>query len=166
MTEKEIERIILGIGVDSYNRFQTFLNLIPKLKKKNYWYALRISYESSDNLFEYSQIVKDCFLKDEPQKEFLMNSNEIDYLKKLPEQINIYRGMTEIEFEQKSFGISWSLKKEVAEFFAKTYLRNHSTNHLPKKVHEISINKNEVVAFLNDRNEFEIIYIKDKSNKI
>jgi len=160
MTENEIDDILFGIGVDSFNRFQTFIKLIPKLKGKSYWYALRNSYDMSDNLFEYSAIVKGCFLKDEPQRECLMQSNEMEYLKNLPEQITIYRGMTENELKQKSFGCSWTLEKDIAEFFANTYQRNFATKHLKKIVHEMNINKSEVIAFFNNRNEFEIIYTK------
>lgn len=165
MNKNEIDKILFGFGVDSFNRFQTFIRLIPKLTGMNYWYALRNSYESSDNMFEYSEIVKNCFLKDEPQRKYLMTPNEIEYLKTLPEQITIYRGMSENELMQKSFGCSWTLKKEIAEFFANTYQRNLTTNHLKKIVHEIYISKSEVIAFFNNRNEFEIIYIKDNGNK-
>jgi hypothetical protein len=165
MIESEIDNIIFGVGVNSFNRFQTFVKLIPKLKGKGYWYALRNSYDMSDNLFEYSEIVKACFLKDEPQMEYLMLPEEIEYLKTLPEQITIYRGMTENELKQKSFGCSWTLKKEVAEFFANTYKRNFVTKHFKKVVHELTINKSEVIAFFNSRNEFEIIYITDNDNK-
>jgi hypothetical protein len=159
LTKKEIDSILGGYECDSYNRFQTFINLIPKLEGKNYWYALASSYKGSDNLFNFSGLVKHSFSKDEPNKEFLMTTSERKYLKNLPEQITIYRGMTENELKKKNFGLSWSLKKEVAEFFANTYARNHGTNHLTKTVHELSINKNEVIAFFSGRNEFEIIYI-------
>ena len=165
MNENEIDNILFGIGVDSFNRFQTFIKLMPKLKGKNYWYALRNSYDTSDNLFKYSRIVKGCFLKDEPQRENLMLPDEIEYLKNLPEQITIYRGMTENELKQKHFGCSWTIKKEVADFFANTYQRNFATKNLKSIVHELTIYKNEVIAFFNDRNEFEIIYIKDNGNK-
>jgi hypothetical protein len=160
MNENEIDNILYGIGIDSLNRFQTFVRLIPKLKGKSYWYALRNSYDSSDNLFEYAGFVKNCFLKNEPQREFLMLPDEIEYLKNLPEQIKIYRGMTENELKGKNFGCSWTLKKEIADFFANTYQRNTATKNLKKVVHEITIDKNEVIAFFNSRNEFEIIYIK------
>jgi hypothetical protein len=160
MNENLINEILFGVGVGSFNRFQTFIKLMPELNGKSYWYALRNSYDMSDNLFEYSGIVKGCFLKSEPQREYLMLPDEMEYLKTLPEQITIYRGMTENELKQKSFGCSWTLKKEVAEFFANTYQRNFATSHLKKVVHEITIDKSEVIAFFNNRNEFEIIYTK------
>jgi hypothetical protein len=160
MNENEIDDFLFGIGVNSFNRFSVFLKMIPFLSGSSYWYALRQSYEMSDNLYKYSKIIKKCFLKKRKYREFLMLPHEIDYLQKLPEKITIYRGMTENELNQNSFGCSWTLKKDVAEFFATKYSRNFDTNNLKKIVQEITINKNEVIAFFNEREEFEIIYIK------
>lgn len=164
MNKEEINNALYGIGVNSFNRFQAFLNISSQLKGENYWYALRNGYESSDNLYRFSEIIKDNFLKKEPNRDSIMKSEEITYFNNLPEQITIYRGMTENELIQESFGCSWTLKKDVADFFANTYNRNMDTNHLKKVVHEITINKNEAIAFFNSREEFEIIYIKDRSN--
>jgi len=58
MTKKEINRKLWGFGADSYNRFQTFLSIAPQLKGENYWYSLRIAYESSDNLYNLRGLVK------------------------------------------------------------------------------------------------------------
>ena len=146
-------------------KLQVFLAIKPLLTGKLYWYALRHSYDCSDNLFHYKVDLKFAFTYKEPEREYLMNLSERRFLENLPQRITIYRGMTENELKQKSFGYSWSLKKEVAEFFANTYQRNFATNRFKKVVHEITIDKNEVIAFFNDRKEFEIIYIKDNGNK-
>ncbi|RMZ50070.1 hypothetical protein EB822_10355 [Flavobacteriaceae bacterium PRS1] len=89
-----------------------------------------------------------------------MSKKELKYLKELPPVITIYRGMTEEELLSGQFGISWSLKKNVAIFFAETYSRNSSTHKLKKVIHKITINKSKVIAYFNGRKEFEIIYIK------
>ena len=156
MNEKELDAIFWGVGVDTFNRFQTFLKLAPKLKGRSYWYALGLSYPGSDNLFAHAKSAKAAFLKDEPERKFLMDDEERNFLQELPEQVTIYRGMTEVEFRRKSFGVSWTLDRRVAEFFAFSYGRNHSTNHLKKTVCKITIHKNEVIAFLNGRKESEI----------
>ncbi|MES2795439.1 MAG: hypothetical protein V4683_05705 [Bacteroidota bacterium] len=159
----EIDKILYGVDVNSFNRFQTFLGLIPMLKGSLYWYALRSSYVSSDNLFKFSGIIKSCFLKDELQKKSLMTIEERNYLKLLPDLLTIYRGMTIIELRYKNFGCSWTLKKEKAEFYAFNYWRNFSTRKKEKIVHEITINKSDVIAFFNGSNEFEIIYLTPKA---
>ncbi len=162
MTKREkdrIESILWGVGVDSYNRFQTFLQMAPKLRGGSYWYALRIAYEGSDNMFQYTDSVKAALRSRKRGKQFLMTRAERNYLQRLPRNISIYRGMTTAELEGENFGVSWSLKRKVAEFFAWKYGRNHDTNHLPKTVKRITIPKSRVVAYFNGRKEYEIIYL-------
>lgn len=171
MTQKEINTLLsygrshiicappMPLGI---TRFQIFLSIKEILKGKQYWATLRNAYESTDNLYRYRFDVHDVFLSDEPQKEFLMDKAERDYLKKLPEKITIYRGLTVEELKTKKFGISWTLDKKTAEFYAYTYGRNYDTNHLKKTVHKMEIDKVDVMAFLNERNEQEVIYLHDK----
>ncbi len=107
---------MFGIEVNSFNRFKTFIKLLPKLEGKSYWYALRNTYEMSDNLFEVSGLVKASFIKNEPKREYLMNNKERDFLAKLPEKITIYRGMTLQEKKSNNFGISLTLDKKLLNF--------------------------------------------------
>jgi hypothetical protein len=168
MTKKEVDEVLKWgsshlFPIQGYplgvTKFQVFLAIHRILKGKLYWYALRNSYDLSDNLYQYRHDVLLAFSSNEPQREFLMSKKERDFWQSLPERITIYRGMTLEEQKQKSFGISWTLKKEIAEFFANDYQRNYSTRHKKKVVHQIEINKNEVIAFFNERTEFEIIYL-------
>lgn len=153
ITFDEIDNIIVMIG--SENRMAFGLKLLNFLKGKHYWYALRNSYDSGDDLYEYRKRIKIAFLSKEPFRETLMEEDERKYLESLPDKLTIYRGMTLQEKEQSSFGCSWSLKKEVAEFFAFTYGRNYATQHLEKVVHLLSIDKTDAIAYLGGRNEFE-----------
>jgi hypothetical protein len=130
------------------------------LKGKLYWHALRNAYTGSDDLFHYRVDVTNAFLSKEPERDFLMNKSERDYLTNLPEQITVYRAMTVNELEGGRFGCSWTLRREVAKFFAEKYQRNYSTKHLETSIHEMSMSKNEVIAFFNGRKEFEVIYIQ------
>ena len=95
-----------------------------------------------------------AFESKEPGRNYLMNNKERKYLDKLPEQITIYRGMTKVEQESKDFGVSWTLTKERAEFFAKEYQRNYTTKQLQKVVHSMIIDKKNFIAFFNEREEF------------
>jgi hypothetical protein len=67
--------------------------------------------------------------------------------------------MTEEEKDSGEYGISWSLKKEVAETFAFTYAHNYDSVGEPKTVLELKINKSDVIAYLTDRQENEILYL-------
>ena len=38
-------------------------------------------------------------------------------------------------------------------------MRNFDTEHLPKTVHQLTIKKDDVIAYFGERKEFEIIYL-------
>jgi hypothetical protein len=174
MTKKEVISILnwgsshiipipgLPLGV---TKFQSFLSIHRMLKGKLYWYALRNAYDMSDNLYQYRYDLRNAFLSQETEREYLMTKKERDYLNKLPEQITIFRGMTEQEYKSNELGISWTIKKSVAEYFVNIYPRNYATNRLKKVICELTIPKSEVIAFFNQRKEFEVIYIKDKDER-
>jgi hypothetical protein len=157
LTKKQIDQIL--IMPDSYERFREFLKISDYCKRKNYWYALRFAYGQSDNLFEHKNEVKKAFLLGEPFRESIMDKDERNFLNKLPDIITIYRGMTSKEFHSKDYGISWTLNPKVAIFFAHEYIRNHATKNMPKKICEMKISKQKVIAYINGRNEQEIIYV-------
>lgn len=89
-----------------------------------------------------------------------MTKQELKIYNSLPENITIYRGMTVAELESGDFGISWTLSKECAEFFAFKYGRNFSTENKPKVVHQLEVLKVEILAYFHERNEQEVIYIQ------
>lgn len=164
MSIKKEKIVIDGILIrcNSYERFPMFLTISKGLKGELYWYTLRQCYDISDNLYQFRKEIKESFSRDEPDRNKLMSKRELNYLNGLPEEITIYRGMTIKEFESGEFGVSWTLKRKVGEYFMNTYRRNFDTNHLPKMVHELTIKKDNIISYFGQRKEFEIIYIHKK----
>ena len=118
------------------------------------------SYTGSYNLYCLNEEVKEAFLEDCSQREYLMTKQELKIYNSLPENITIYRGMTTEELESGDFGISWTLSKECDGFFAFKYGINFSTENKPKVVHQLEVKKVEKLAYFNERNEQEVIYIQ------
>lgn len=143
----------------SFDRFKTFLEIKDLLNDKDYWKILSEAYTGSDNLYHLKEEVKEAFLEDRPYQKHLMNKEDLKVYKSLPERLIIYRGMTIEELQSKNFGVSWTLSKERAEFFAYTYGRNFSTDNKLKTVHQLEVSKVEILAYFGDRNEQEVIYI-------
>jgi hypothetical protein len=174
MTKKDIDNLlVMGNSHFQFNdnmnkpngvsRFQIFLSIKPLLKGSKYWYALRHTYIHSDDLYNYRFDIREAFSCEEPNRDKIMYARERKYLEKLPQKITIYRGMTLEEKESGCFGISWTLKKKTAEFFANRYWRNFATKGKKKVVHSITIDKNEVIAYFAVRSEYEIIYLSQDS---
>lgn len=65
------------------------------------------------------------------------------------------------ERDSKDFGISWTLSEERAKFFANDYVR-HAVRH-EKVVHSIEVNREDIIAYFNGRQEEEVIYMMPKS---
>jgi hypothetical protein len=168
LSKKQVDRILnfgnsviypmdgLPMGV---TKFQAFLSIKNLIGGKRYWQALRKAYTESDDLFVYYADVKDSFEKKRDEKEYLMTKAERSFVERLPQMINIYRGMTLLESQSEDYSVSWTLKKKTAEFFAFEHNRCLSTLGQKKVVKELTINKKDVVAYFADKKESEIIYI-------
>lgn len=150
-----IDGLPLGVTI-----FQVFLSLKPILKGKLYWETLREAYTMSDNLYNYRYDLRAAFMSEEENRDSLMSKREIKILNNLPDKVKIYRGVTIDEIESNDFGLSWSLNREVAEFFAFKYRRNYDTSSSLKTVIELEVDKNEIIAYFHDRGEEEIIYLR------
>lgn len=117
-------------------------NIDDKIKAELLTYTWVLVENSSVNMKYWIKLFKYFAEK----KELLMTEQELEFFNNLPEEITIYRGADSIE------GISWTLCKEKAEWFAKRYNKNN-------KVFEKTVKKNDCLCYLNDRKEEEIIYL-------
>ena len=80
-------------------------------------------------------------------KKDLMSSKEKIFLMKLPKEITVYRGL---QRGAKLRGLSWTLNKDKAKWFAKRFDRQG-------KVYSAKIEKRKVFAYFNGREEEEIV---------
>ena len=100
-------------------------------------------------------------LTDKPEN--LMTEKEYNDYLNLPDTLTIYRGCSLEELEEGDgvpMGISWSLNKITAEFFAYRYGGDGMC------VVEAVINKNSVRYYSNDRSEEEVIIFSPFTNYI
>jgi len=123
---KKVGRILYGLEANHANRLGVFFNSYEGFTDKEFWYGLSHAYSGTDNLYQYKEFLEIVLWENEerPFREYFMSKSERNYFKKLPKMITIYRGMTVAEFESGDFGLSWTLSKKVAEFFAYIYLPN------------------------------------------
>lgn len=91
------------------------------------------------------------FLQCKP--EFLMEKEDYEVWKKLPDVVHIYRG---IHPNKKHEAFSWTLDKEVARWFANRFDRDGM-------IIEKDIRKELIVAYFNIRDEQEIIVMNEES---
>lgn len=151
---------LFGAGTNSMTRLKTFVEISGKYEDKIYWQALAMCYENSDNLGVVSrQVLKGLFTVDRGCREYLMKGPQRRAYNKLPPIVTIYRGMTIEERESGDYGVSWTLSKKVAEYFAFVYPRNYEFGNHPKCVIRLDVPKEKIIAYWNTRKEKEVIYI-------
>ncbi len=86
------------------------LDTIPR--QKNFWKS--IEFPNSNGGVSTKTLVS-WFKK--AKKENLMNAEELNFLRNLPDMVTLYRGVS--KYNQKNTkALSWSLEKEIAEYFA------------------------------------------------
>ena len=82
----------------------------------------------------------------EADKEILMDKEDYEVWKSLPEEFTVYRGVSNGRAE---YGLSWTRNYDTAEWFANRFGEGH--------VLSATINKKHALAYLNSRGEDEIV---------
>lgn len=126
-------------------RTQELCDLLPKMSPKDQWEAIKEVYIDCEKPSVNVEFWHLCFTFDH-LKQFYEKSKE-----PLFTAFRIYRGMSKDEFNSNKRGISWTLSKEKAQFFATRF-------KLDGVVDELFVNRADVACFIPDRNEQEIIY--------
>ena len=144
----------------SDDKFYYFLMYKEKFTSdKLFWKTLGDVYVLSSNNYKYRNEINKFFKSERKYREFVMTEEENKIFHKLNDKVKIYRGMSEVESSSECYGISWTLKFEIANMFATTYIHNYDTasqNHIVK---ELLVDKKNIIAYFNRRSEDEIIYM-------
>ena len=157
-TKKGIDDFLLS-NAGSFRRFELFHQYKDRVTATVYWHGLATAYTDSDNLYHYREEVRECFSSQTPYRHNLMNKKEKAYLASLGDRVTIYRAMTLEEEESGEYGISWTLKYDVAEFFKNDYQRNYSTAELERTIVSMEIDTDRVIALFLGRDEHEVIVL-------
>lgn len=148
------------VFLDTYSsdKIMVFIKYQNQLSDNEYWKKLAEIYTQQDyNPVPY-EILFALFNSPRKGKENLMNEEEKNIFNSLPDQIRIYRSMSKNELESGKFRFSWTLDEEVADNFME---RSEMLYDDEMIIHSILINKNDALAYLDGRNEKEIIYIQN-----
>ena len=122
-------------------------------------YLFRQAWIMAECNYMYIDEIKKFFLE---YKDKIMTQDEKFYLEILPEKFTIYRGVRVSSEVDK--GISWSVNKKTAEKFINMpkamhiETQNGRTSPFIHNLRKKRINKKDVVCYINERNEDEIIY--------
>jgi hypothetical protein len=121
------------------------------LSEQEYVDVVKDWYTQTEIVYQDLQLWIDTF-KSIKNNKLLMDYDELNYFNNLPKKIIIYRGGVSKR------GISWTLDKDIAEWFANRFKAINKGGQLFEK----KVFKNDCIAYFNGREEKEIIYLGDE----
>lgn len=119
---------------------------LTKKERSEIMHEVWISVENINNNVNVSQMETLKMLRN-CNKKYLMSQENYEAYENLPDTFVVYRGLQENAQED---GLSWTLSKDVAEWFASRFENDG-------EIIEKTVHKSEVIAYFNDRDEEEIV---------
>jgi hypothetical protein len=133
-------------------RLNALLEIQDQLKDTQYWSLLADTWIDTENAWQNRAKWRKLFNSNRPYSNYLMSEEEDNAMRSLPQMVTIYRG-TSFKNEK---GLSWTLSKEKAEFFAQRF------NASKGRVLEKQVDKDQILAVFLGRGESEVILKGDK----
>jgi len=89
--------------------------------------------------------------------DYLMSEDERAALKALPDRVTIYRGIRTRRLNREIYGLSWTLSRGVAEWFANVRGRGWGDQEGEPKILKQTVDRARIVWLLLERNEYEVV---------
>jgi len=113
------------------------------LSDAQYWRLLGTVYAIQKHTIHHRELFNELFRSERREREHLMNEDERRIFERLPDEITVYRGYSDDEYEQ---GIAWTLQKERAIWYAHSD-RSKDPNEIPRVIYG-KVRKQDVWAYL------------------
>lgn len=148
--EEEIYDVLLTYA-DSEDRWQLFADFVENgnLTDKAFNVGLKEAWTCGKGTGDFRAL---AYFK-KADKILMMNDEELAYYSSLPDRVTLYRGCNkgEVEDEDSALGISWTIERKVAEFFAFRFEQTDTA------VYSIEVEKKNIDALFLNRKEYEAI---------
>ena len=155
----DVKKALLNKKYDSYvwlherpYRIEAFQEIKHLLSDTAYWKLLADIWTDTENQWQNYEEWKELIGSERGSRHYLMDEEDDQILRSLPDEVTIYRGCQKGINEN---GLSWTLDKSKAEFFAKRLGKDGIV--LEKK-----ISKLDIIAVFTGRNEAEVIWKEKK----
>ena len=138
----------------------TFFKYIQEyLSDKDFAELLMSSWVETEFITDNPNVKMKEFISwfEKANKIYLMDKDSFEQYNKLPEKFSIYRGVGNRRYKN---GMSWTLNKDKAIWFSERF------KYDDKHVYYGIVEKQDVLAYTNERNEYEIIVNPKKVKNI
>jgi hypothetical protein len=142
---------------DSHQRMFPFLTVHAGLTREEYWAALALVWTTAEWGGEFGRLWDWLFLhnRDHSGALAMMDRGERKAWDALPDEFTVYRGQQ----RKNDVGISWSLSRERASWFATNYRPRFTDKWRkgPGVLLVATVEKSDALAYLNSRDEEEVL---------
>lgn len=135
-------------------RLNAFDEVEHDLDDDQYWELLSGIWVDTENFWQNVDLWKYFWDASRPGREKVMDEDEKKIFDALPAEFVIYRGFTHEDAET---GLSWTLDKKKAQWFAKRFSSAERDAKNPPKVASTKVSKDLIYAYLDSRGEKEIV---------
>lgn len=133
-------------------RASAFFNVANRMDDETYWSLLKHIWIDSENIWQNQELWLDLLTSNRSGFfKFFMSEEENSVYDSLPEKVTVYRGYN-AKRPSSANGLSYTLNPDVAKKFAKRFTSSPA-------VKTRTIHKSQITAYINDRNEEEVIII-------
>jgi len=135
-------------------RLEEFIKLAKvNLIDGEYWNIAGWLWTDTENQWQYLSEWQDVLSSERGQKECFMNKKENEFLKSMPDEVEIYRGCFEGINDE---GLSWTLDKSIAEMFSqhRNFKRKDDWESI---ILSQTVSKEDIFAVKLGRKESEVI---------
>lgn len=142
-------------------RVTAFTAIEGNLEDAEYWELLARIWTDSENIRQNPEVWEGFLRSERPAREQMMNAEERAVLDGMADEFTVYQGHTTARDD----GWSWTLNLKTAEWFARRFAELEDSKPV---VTTAKVFKADVTAYLNRRNESEIIVdpalLRDRSS--
>lgn len=134
-------------------RLEAFMEIAYDTHSPEYWSIAGWLWEDTENQWQNLSEWQDVLSSERDQKEYFMTSDEQQFLKSMPDEVEIYRGCFEGINDE---GLSWTLDMSIAELFSQH-------RHFKRKddwesvILSQTVSKEDIFAVKLGRKESEVI---------
>jgi hypothetical protein len=109
-----IDTVVTDVDFPERNRVKVFLDNSACLFREEFFYGLRLAYQACENFKVNNRRLNELFRGKKLIVE-LMENKEIELLHTLPKVVEVYKVLTQCDWETGNFDLSWYLSEVTAK---------------------------------------------------
>lgn len=131
-------------------RIEALHRYADRMNDEQYWSSVGEWWMDSENIWQNRELWKELLTSDRPGRELIMSDEDRKTFEDMDDTLTVYRAACYEEVSEGEIGMSWTLARATAAWFSARWGKTEI-------VLKMTIKKSDALAFMNGRNEAEVI---------